>query len=169
MKSNDKDQDDKRSKRDERRSYSSDDDEDDRRSNKDKKKKERVKLITKDKNLLLSFVYFDHTHCGYIFDKDVEDLIYTLGLNFSRSQVKKLVSKAVTRDSLLYRKLTDKPKEEEKEEQDTVGESSLDWHELACGNRKLLPVFESGGKCLNETIGEIDPDKKPIPTDGNMS
>lgn len=117
---------------------------------------------------MLSFVYFDHTHCGYIFDKDVEDLIYTLGLNFSRSQVKKLVSKAVTRDSLLYRKLTDKPKEEEKEEQDTVDEINLDWHELACGNRKLLPVFESGGKCLNETIGEIDPDKKPIPTDGNM-
>ena len=72
----------------------------------------------------MSFVYFDQTHCGYIFDKDIEELIYTLGLNLSRAQVRKLVQKVVTRDSLHYRKLTDKTKDEDvkdvkKEEKDS--------------------------------------------------
>lgn len=58
----------------------------------DKKKKERVKLITEDPHLLLAFVYFDQTHCGYIFDKDIEELLFTLGLNLSRAQVKILMN-----------------------------------------------------------------------------
>lgn len=70
-------------------------------------------MYTHDPYLLLSFVYFDQTHCGYIFDKDIEELIYTLGLNLSRAQVRKLVQKVVTRDSLHYRKLTDKMKDED--------------------------------------------------------
>lgn len=53
----------------------------------DKKKKDKVKLLTVDPYLLLAFVYFDQTHCGYIFDKDVEELLFTLGLNLSRAQV----------------------------------------------------------------------------------
>lgn len=71
-------------------------------------KVERPKYITAFPDLLLSFVYFDTTHCGYIFEKDLEDLFYTLGLNLSRSQVRKLAEKFVTRDSLYYRKLTDR-------------------------------------------------------------
>ncbi|KAI4499751.1 hypothetical protein M0802_005007 [Mischocyttarus mexicanus] len=51
-------------------------------------KKRKTKLYTYDPYLLLSFVYFDQTHCGYIFDKDIEELIYTLGLNLSRAQVR---------------------------------------------------------------------------------
>lgn len=89
-------------------------DEDRRRQEKEKEKekeKDRVKFYTADRELLLSFTYFDVSHCGYIFDKDIEDLFYTLGLNLSRSQIRRLVSKAVTRDSLYYRKLTDKVKE----------------------------------------------------------
>lgn len=76
-------------------------------------KKRKTKLYTHDPYLLLSFVYFDQTHCGYIFDKDIEELIYTLGLNLSRAQVRKLVQKVVTRDSLHYRKLTDKSKDDD--------------------------------------------------------
>lgn len=84
------------------------------RKDRDKEgKKKKVKLFTHDPYLLLSFVYFDQTHCGYIFDKDIEELIYTLGFNLSRAQVRKLVQKVVTRDSLHYRKLTDKTKDEE--------------------------------------------------------
>lgn len=79
-------------------------------------KKKKVKLYTYDPYLLLSFVYFDQTHCGYIFDKDIEELIYTLGLNLSRAQVRKLVQKVVTRDSLHYRKLTDKSRDEDGKE-----------------------------------------------------
>lgn len=44
-------------------------------------------MVTTDPGLLLAFVYFDQSHCGYIFDKDVEEILYTLGLNLSRAQV----------------------------------------------------------------------------------
>ena len=44
-------------------------------------------MITVDPHLLLSFVYFDQTHTGYIVDKDLEDIINILGLNLSRAQV----------------------------------------------------------------------------------
>lgn len=121
-------------------------------------KKKKVKLFTHDPYLLLSFVYFDQTHCGYIFDKDIEELIYTLGLNLSRAQVRKLVQKVVTRDSLHYRKLTDKSKEDEikddkkddKETDKSEGSGKVDNEEellksLALGNKKLLPVFVGSG------------------------
>ncbi|KAL1492187.1 hypothetical protein ABEB36_012671 [Hypothenemus hampei] len=148
---------DKDSKKDDRKSDSSDEDDDDgRRSTKEKKKKDRVKLVTKDKHLLLSFVYFDQTHCGYLFDKDLEELLYTLGLNFSRSQVKKIVNKAITRDTLHYRKLTDKPKEDG-DNGEKVAETIIDWHELALGNRKLLPVFEADrSKFKNVEVKSIE-------------
>lgn len=81
-------------------------------------------MYTHDPYLLLSFVYFDQTHCGYIFDKDIEELIYTLGLNLSRAQVRRLVQKVVTRDSLHYRKLTDRSREDDiKEEKKDEKES----------------------------------------------
>lgn len=69
---------------------------------------ERPKYVTAFPDLLLAFVYFDQTHCGYIFEKDLEDLFYTLGLNLSRSQIRKMLEKFVTRESLYYRKLTDR-------------------------------------------------------------
>nr|CAH7723590.1 unnamed protein product [Callosobruchus chinensis] len=109
-----------------------------RDKDKDKDKKKRVKLVTKDKQLLLSFIYFDQSHCGYIFDKDIEELLYTLGVQLSRAQVKKLVSKVVTRDSLHYRKLTDRPKDEEA----VTMVTEVNLRELAVGNKGLLPVFK---------------------------
>lgn len=107
---NDKDEKDK-SKDTRKRSRFDDPTEDERRRR--EKEKERTKLYTVDRELLLSFTYFDVSHCGYIFDKDIEDLFYTIGLHLSRSQIRRLVSKAVTRDSLYYRKLTDKVKEDD--------------------------------------------------------
>ncbi|CAG2067584.1 unnamed protein product, partial [Timema podura] len=72
-------------------------------------------------------------------------------------QVRKLVQKVVTRDSLHYRKLTDKPKKEEeaagKEPNDVKDKPKEERKEtdpealaaLAYGNKRLLPVFEVGG------------------------
>lgn len=51
------------------------------------KKKDRVKLMTKDQSLLLAFLFFDRSRCGYIFDKDLESLVLSLGLQLSRHQV----------------------------------------------------------------------------------
>jgi len=59
----------------------------DEKKDKDKDKKKKEKVVTTDPLLLLAFVYFDQTHCGYILDKDLEELLYALGLNLSRAQV----------------------------------------------------------------------------------
>uniref|UniRef100_A0AAY4ET01 Cell division cycle and apoptosis regulator protein 1 n=1 Tax=Denticeps clupeoides TaxID=299321 RepID=A0AAY4ET01_9TELE len=75
----------------------------------DEKKKQTV---TYNKDLLMAFVYFDQSHCGYLLEKDLEEIIYTLGLHLSRAQVKKLLNKPVVRESCYYRKLTDGTKDE---------------------------------------------------------
>lgn len=145
-KSERKDDEKKKDKKEERKSElgdTEDDDdfeEDDGVKKKDKKKKEKPKMFTKDRHLLLSFVYFDQTHCGYIFEKDIEELLYTLGLSLSRAQVRKLVGKVISRDSLHYRKLTDKPKEEDFIVIDD-SEKEINVQDLALGNKKLLPIF----------------------------
>lgn len=146
-KSNDKVKKNLETKKSERKSCESDrdgdgDDDDDKEKKKDRdKKRNRVRLYTKHKQLLLSFVYFDQSHCGYIFDKDIEDLLYNLGLSLSRAQVRKLVGKVITRDSLHYRKLTDKPKDEESPIKEELEDAIV--KELAVGNNKILPLFFS--------------------------
>lgn len=120
-------------------------------------------FYTFDPELLLSFVYFDTTHCGYIFEKDIEELFYTLGLNLSRSQTRRVVARAVTRDSLFYRKLTDKSREvkvEDEGETATIAEnanaltdSSVVATEtvvdIARGNKSFLPIFRLGSGSSN--------------------
>lgn len=121
--------------------YDEDDSKDKKKEKGERRKRDRPKMFTKDRHLLLSFGYFDQTHCGYIFEKDIEDLLYTLGLSLSRAQVRKLVGKVISRDSLHYRKLTDKPKEEDFIVIDD-SEKDNNSHTLALGNKHLLPVFE---------------------------
>lgn len=60
---------------------------DDKKDRERREKKEKKKMVTVDPYLLLSFVYFDQTHTGYIIDRDLEDIINMLGLNLSRAQV----------------------------------------------------------------------------------
>lgn len=115
-------------------------------------KVERPKYVTAFPDLLLSFVYFDQTHCGYIFEKDLEDLFYTLGLNMSRSQVRKLVEKFITRDSLYYRKLTDRLADAPiTNPYENVSEEQLS--ELARGN-KMIKAAEDGER--NGDIANVD-------------
>lgn len=63
---------------------------------------ETKKLVTVDPDLLLSFVYFDQTHCGYIFSNHIEEMFHALGLRLSRADTKKIVGKVAPR-SLFYR------------------------------------------------------------------
>ena len=44
-------------------------------------------MVTYNKDLLMAFVYFDQSHCGYLLEKDLEEIMYTLGLHLSRAQV----------------------------------------------------------------------------------
>lgn len=78
--------------------------EDDERSVEGKKRENSKKSVTVDPDLLLSFVYFDQTHCGYIFSNHLEELFYSLGLRLSRSDTKKIINKVAPR-SLFYRYL----------------------------------------------------------------
>lgn len=85
----------------ERRISRKEEDSDDERSV-DGKKRETKKLVTVDPDLLLSFVYFDQTHCGYIFSNHLEELFYSLGLRLSRADTKKIINRVAPR-SLFYR------------------------------------------------------------------
>lgn len=123
------------------------------RSKKDKDSKvERPKYVTAFPDLLLSFVYFDQTHCGYIFEKDLEDLFYAIGLNLSRSQVRKLAEKFVTRDSFYYRKLTDRLVDAPAlNPYENVSEEQL--AELARGNKLQKPSTSSA---QNGAVVDVD-------------
>jgi NADH:ubiquinone oxidoreductase subunit E len=65
--------------------------EDDKKKDKDdkekEKKKEKRKYLTVKPDLLLACIYFDQNHCGYILDKDMEEIMHAIGLSLSRAQV----------------------------------------------------------------------------------
>lgn len=91
----DKDKDRKSSRRndDRDRRVSRRDDEsdaDDHSVRSDAKRRDRTKMITVNPYLLLSFVYFDQTHCGYIMTTHIEELFYSLGLKLTRADIKSL-------------------------------------------------------------------------------
>lgn len=115
------------------------------------KEKEKTQMITINRDLLMAFVYFDQSHCGYLLEKDLEEILYTLGLHLSRAQVKKLLNKVVLRESCFYRKLTDTSKDEENhEESESLQEDML-------GNRLLLPTptVKQELKDIEENVGLI--------------
>ncbi|XP_063526615.1 cell division cycle and apoptosis regulator protein 1 isoform X3 [Pongo pygmaeus] len=115
------------------------------------KEKEKTQMITINRDLLMAFVYFDQSHCGYLLEKDLEEILYTLGLHLSRAQVKKLLNKVVLRESCFYRKLTDTSKDEENhEESESLQEDML-------GNRLLLPTptVKQESKDVEENVGLI--------------
>lgn len=115
------------------------------------KEKEKTQMVTINRDLLMAFVYFDQSHCGYLLEKDLEEILYTLGLHLSRAQVKKLLNKVVLRESCFYRKLTDTSKDEENhEESEALPEDML-------GNRLLLPTptVKQESKDAEENVGLI--------------
>ncbi|KAB0375842.1 hypothetical protein FD755_012485 [Muntiacus reevesi] len=120
------------------------------RTSKDKEK-EKTQMIMINKDLLMAFVYFDQSHCGYLLEKNLEEIFYTLGLHLSWAQVKKLLNKVVIRESCFYRKLTDTSKDEENhEESEALQEDML-------GNRLLLPtpIVKQESKDVEENVGLI--------------
>lgn len=109
---------------------------DDRKSSKERssKDKEKKQMVTHNRELLMAFVYFDQSHCGYLLERDLEEILYTLGLHLSRAQIKKLMNKPVVRESCYYRKLTDRGKDE------PVPSFNEALIENLIGNRGLLPA-----------------------------
>lgn len=115
----------------------------------DEKKKQQ--MVTVDRSALLAFVYYDTTHCNYINDKELEDMVYTLGLRLSRSQVLRMLNRLVSspRSSggspLHYRKLTDAPAVTPDDNTapsttTTTNDALRDTaHQLAAGNPRISP------------------------------
>lgn len=111
----------------------------------EKKRKKEKKLGGNNAPLLLAYCYFDLSHCNYIASKDLEDLFLTLGLQLSRAQVnrtssfrqhfvfidycvfqvRKLLQKVVTDDSLRYKKLVERAVSPSKEEDDQPSDMPL--------------------------------------------
>ncbi|KAK6629379.1 hypothetical protein RUM43_003196 [Polyplax serrata] len=127
---------------------SSEDDDDDslsrdsssnRRDRRDRKRKDSIAQYTAYPELLLAFTYFDVTRYGSISKSHLEDLIHTLGLQLSRSQVKRLVGKVTYRDYCDYRKLTDLPVGTNVPEGSTSQETTT---AIELGNKAHLPVFQ---------------------------
>ncbi|KAL3110206.1 hypothetical protein niasHT_015809 [Heterodera trifolii] len=56
----------------------------------------------------IAFAHFDINICGYIIDKDLEDIIFSIGLDVSRWDVQRLVKKLLSKERINYRDLTDK-------------------------------------------------------------
>ncbi|XP_062319317.1 cell division cycle and apoptosis regulator protein 1 isoform X2 [Osmerus eperlanus] len=135
----DDDKDDEDSNGRERRDERRDDRKSKDRSSKDKEK-EKKQMVTYNKDLLMAFVYFDQSHCGYLLEKDLEEIMYTLGLHLSRAQVKKLLNKPVVRESCFYRKLTDRAKDEA-----ALSFSDIQLDNLL-GNRALLSGPKASAK-----------------------
>merc|ERR1712156_434523 len=82
---------------------------------KPEKESKKLKIVTKDRDLLLACSYFDLGHCGYFETKDLEDILTTINLNLSRAQIKKLLTKVTSgKDQQVnYRQFTDKSEDEE--------------------------------------------------------
>ncbi|XP_013879868.1 cell division cycle and apoptosis regulator protein 1 isoform X2 [Austrofundulus limnaeus] len=112
---------------------------DDHRSSKERssKDKEKKQMVTHNRELLMAFVYFDQCHCGYLQERDLEIIMYTLGLHLSRSQVKKLLNKPLVRETCYYRKLTDRGKDEPTP---AFNEAQI---ENLTGNRGLIPALKA--------------------------
>uniref|UniRef100_A0A452IS33 Cell division cycle and apoptosis regulator protein 1 n=1 Tax=Gopherus agassizii TaxID=38772 RepID=A0A452IS33_9SAUR len=115
------------------------------------REKDKTQMITVNRDLLMAFVYFDQSHCGYLLEKDMEEILYTLGLHLSRAQVKKLLNKVVLRESCFYRRLTDTSKDEENQEESEVLQEDM------LGNRLLLPspTIKQESKGTEENVGLI--------------
>ncbi|ODN00909.1 Cell division cycle and apoptosis regulator protein 1 [Orchesella cincta] len=92
---------------------------------------------TTDPYLLLSFIFFDVTRCGYITETDLEDLCNSIGIGLTRAQIRKYVQKVVHKGTLYYRKWTDRP---EKSKSKSITDSD-EVRTLALGNRAFFPIF----------------------------
>ncbi|XP_024152756.1 cell division cycle and apoptosis regulator protein 1 isoform X2 [Oryzias melastigma] len=124
---------------------------DDHRSSKERssKDKEKKQMVTYNKELLMAFVYFDQSHCGYLLERDVEEILYTLGLHLSRAQIKKLLNKPVVKESFHYRKLTDRGKDEAPP---SFNEAQI---ESITGNRGLLSSAKAHAQSESSQSGNL--------------
>uniref|UniRef100_A0AC34Q518 SAP domain-containing protein n=1 Tax=Panagrolaimus sp. JU765 TaxID=591449 RepID=A0AC34Q518_9BILA len=59
-------------------------------------------------DLFSSFAYFDINLCGYLAERDCEDILLSIGVGLSRGDVTRLLKRVVNREKFTYRNYTDK-------------------------------------------------------------
>ncbi|XP_072409944.1 cell division cycle and apoptosis regulator protein 1-like isoform X2 [Chiloscyllium punctatum] len=101
--------------------------------------KDISQMVSLRKDVLLAFVYFDRNLCNYILEKDMEQIISTLGLHLSRVQIKQLLSKVCSQNMCLYRTLTDGWEGD----LEKLENKSLITEDMLLGNQYLLPSCPS--------------------------
>lgn len=77
---------------------------------KDEKSDPRLnfKALVNDIDSFTAFTHFDQNICGYLNDRDVEEILHSIGLNISRATAQRLIRKVSSRDRFNYRNITDK-------------------------------------------------------------
>lgn len=58
--------------------------------------------------LLLAFTFFDRNRCGYLTEKDLEEILLLSGLSLTKNEAKMLVSRTAHNEKVQYHQLTDK-------------------------------------------------------------
>lgn len=93
---------------------------------------------------------------NFLFFSDIEELFYCLGLSLSRSQVRKLLEKFITRDSLYYRKITDRPATITVEVDPLQNIPDEQVALLARGNKRIVEASNVSQSSVNNEIVTID-------------
>uniref|UniRef100_A0A915DXN7 SAP domain-containing protein n=1 Tax=Ditylenchus dipsaci TaxID=166011 RepID=A0A915DXN7_9BILA len=68
----------------------------------------KYKAFVHDVEMFSAFAHFDENVCGHIDDRDMEEILYTIGIDFSRGDVQRITKKLSSRDRINYRNLTDR-------------------------------------------------------------
>lgn len=85
---------------------------DEKKDEKREEKREKVeridlKSVVANRTVYEAFSLFDSNLCGYLTEKDIEEILYNGEFGISRGQIQKLAKKLSVRDKINYRHLTD--------------------------------------------------------------
>ncbi|KAJ1346652.1 hypothetical protein KIN20_001523 [Parelaphostrongylus tenuis] len=73
----------------------------------EKKEKLDLKSMVSNRSLFESFAMFDVNLCGYLNERDLEDIIFNSEFGVTRAQMQKISHKLMSRERINYRHLTD--------------------------------------------------------------
>lgn len=68
----------------------------------------QFKAAVHDVQAFSAFAHFDQNLCGYLLERDAEEIVHSVGLDFTRGDVQRLLKKFVSKERINYRNLTDK-------------------------------------------------------------
>lgn len=104
----------------------------------------KYKAFVNDVQMFSAFAHFDENVCGHIDDRDMEEILYTIGIDLSRGDVQRIIKKLSARDRINYRNLTDRwvDKDDNVKYVPTAAPEAKSLSELAAGHT----LSEEAGK-----------------------